>query len=553
MQAALVILDGWGLGDRDFRVGEAASTSRSQRSRDRLDAVKAADTPNFDDYADRGAFGTLTTHGREVGLPRGQMGNSEVGHLTIGAGRVVFQEYTRIEEAIAEGDLCENDAISGAFDHVEATGGRVHFVGLLSDGGVHSDQEHFHALVQCAASRDVEATTHAFTDGRDTAPHGGEAFLQTLQDVVAEHGTGAVATVTGRYHAMDRDQNWDRTKRAFDAIVNREGDHRAESAVAAVRQSYARDTTDEFVEPTVVEGGAALSEGDAVVFCNFRADRARQLVRMLADIRPEDWAAEGVSTDPPEVPVATMTEYDKTFDLPVAFEPHQPADTLGDELARHDLTQLRVAESEKYPHVTYFLNGGREVEFEGETRRIVESPDVPTYDHAPEMSAAGVTDTALDVLEGDDPDVLVLNYANPDMVGHTGDYDAAVEAVEAVDAELGRLVPALREHGDDLRESPDERAGSDVTREQGASVLLTADHGNADDMGTREDPHTAHTFNPVPLVFLEPGDRGEPSIGDGSGGVDVREDGALRDIAPTMLSLLGLEQPDVMTGESLLE
>ncbi|MFB6269104.1 MAG: 2,3-bisphosphoglycerate-independent phosphoglycerate mutase [Halobacterium sp.] len=529
MQAALVILDGWGLGDHDFRVGEAASTSRSHGSRDRLDAVEAADTPNFDDYADRGAFGTLTTHGREVGLPRGQMGNSEVGHLTIGAGRVVFQEYTRIEDAIADGELCSNDAVSGALDHVERTGGRVHFMGLVSDGGVHSDHEHLHALIECAAERGVDATTHAFTDGRDTAPHGGEDYLQSLQEAVDEYGTGDVATVTGRYYAMDRDQNWERTKRAYDAIVDRNGDYRADSAVEAVQDSYDRDTTDEFVEPTVVRGGDALSEGDAVVFFNFRADRARQLVRMLADIGPEDWGAEGVTTDPPAVPVATMTEYDKTFDLPVAFEPHQPEDTLGDELARHELTQLRVAESEKYPHVTYFLNGGREVEFEGETRRIVESPDVPTYDLQPEMSAAGVTDTALDVLATDDPDVLVLNYANADMVGHTGDYEAAIEAVEAVDAELGRLVPVLRDAG--------------------AHVLVTADHGNADDMGTRDDPHTAHTFNPVPLVYLDADADGD----DLSGGVAVSDSGALRDVAPTMLSLLGVEQPEVMTGESLVD
>ncbi|MGB9964821.1 2,3-bisphosphoglycerate-independent phosphoglycerate mutase [Halobacterium hubeiense] len=509
MQAALVILDGWGLADHD-----------------RLDAVEAADTPTFDEYARRGGFGTLTTHGREVGLPRGQMGNSEVGHLTIGSGRVVLQEYTRINDAIADGDLCENDAISDALDHVERTGGRVHFLGLVSDGGVHSDHEHLHALIECAASRDLPATTHAFTDGRDTAPHGGENYLQTLREVTEEYDTGDVATVIGRYYAMDRDQNWERTKRAYDAIVHRDADHHAESAVDAVRESYDRGDTDEFVEPTTVEGGAALEEGDAVVCFNFRADRARQLVRMLADVRPEDWESEGVATDPPEVPVATMTEYDETFDLPVAFESKRPADTLGEVLAEQSLTQLRVAESEKYPHVTYFLNGGREVEFEGERREIVESPDVPTYDLAPEMSAAGVTDVALDVLESDDPDVLVLNYANPDMVGHTGDYEAAIEAVETVDGELGRLVPALRESG--------------------ADVLVTADHGNADDMGTREDPHTAHTFNPVPFVHLPAAERDE-------GSRDVREDGALRDVAPTVLSLLGVEQPAAMTGDPLLE
>jgi len=501
MNAALVVLDGWGLGDHDH-----------------LDAVRAADTPNFDRLREAGAFGTLSTSGRDVGLPAGQMGNSEVGHLTIGAGRVVLQEYTKINDAVESGALCENDAIAGALGQVERTGGRVHFMGLVSDGGVHSDHEHLHALIECAAARDLPATTHVFTDGRDTRPKSGEAYLETLDDVVAEYDTGDVATVSGRYYAMDRDQNWNRTKKAYDAIVEREGMHRADSAVEAVRASYERGDTDEFVEPTIVRGGDALSEGDAVVFFNFRADRARQLVRMLADIRPE-WPFETSSL---EVPVVTMTEYDETFDLPVAFPPTEPADTLGEVVSRAGLTQHRVAESEKYPHVTYFLNGGREVEFDGESRTIVESPDVPTYDQQPEMSAAGVTDAALADL---DTDVLVLNYANADMVGHTGDYDAAIAAVEAVDTELGRLTDALQDAG--------------------AHVLVTADHGNADDMGTRDDPHTAHTFNPVPCIYLSP---------DGTdGGRRVREGGALRDIAPTLLSLLGIEKPDVMTGRPLLE
>ncbi|MGB9987574.1 2,3-bisphosphoglycerate-independent phosphoglycerate mutase [Salarchaeum japonicum] len=515
MDAALVILDGWGLGDHD-----------------RLDAVKSADTPNFDRLADAGAYGTLETHGRNVGLPGGQMGNSEVGHLTIGAGRVVLQEYTKINDAVESGELGENDAIASAFDHVaeqgsarsrtssgdvEETGGRVHFMGLVSDGGVHSDHEHLHALIEAAASRDIPATTHAFTDGRDTKPKSGESVLHSLQEAVTEYGTGDVATVSGRYYAMDRDQNWERTKTAYDAIVDRQGMHRAESAVAAVRESYDRGDTDEFVEPTVVRGGDALSERDAVVFFNFRADRARQLVRMLGDVNPE-WPVE---TNPPDVPIVTMTSYDETFDFPVAFEAHEPHDTLGEVVAHNGLTQHRVAESEKYPHVTYFLNGGREVEFEGETREIVPSPDVPTYDRQPEMSAAGVTDAALDRL---DADVLVVNYANADMVGHTGDFDAAVAAVEAVDAELGRLAAELNDAD--------------------ADVLVTADHGNADDMGTPGDPHTAHTFNPVPFVYLSP---------DGDdGGHDVRDGGALEDVAPTLLSLLDIDTPAEMTGESLL-
>jgi 2,3-bisphosphoglycerate-independent phosphoglycerate mutase len=504
MRAALVILDGWGLGSEEGG----------------RDAVAAADTPTFDDARRRGAYGTLTTTGRTVGLPEGQMGNSEVGHLTIGAGRVVNQEYTRIEDAIEAGELDAVEAIDGAFEHADAHGGRVHLLGLVSDGGVHSDHEHLHALIRAAADRGVPAVTHAFTDGRDTSPTGGEGYLAELETVAAEAGTGGVATVSGRYYAMDRDQNWERTARAYDAIVNRDAEWVAPSAVDAVQRSYERGDTDEFVEPTLVEDRPALADGDAVVFCNFRADRARQLTRMLAGIEPE-WPVE---TDPPDAHVVTMTEYDATFDLPVAFPPHQPEDTLGEVVSAAGLTQFRTAESEKYAHVTYFLNGGREVEFEGERRNIVPSPDVPTYDETPAMSAVELTDQTIDAVETDDPDVLVLNYANPDMVGHTGDFDAAVAAVEAVDGQLGRLLDALRAAG--------------------AHVVVTADHGNADDMGTREEPHTAHTYNPVPFVYLAP---------DGTdGGKRVRDGGTLADVAPTLLALLGVERPAAMTGEDLL-
>ncbi len=408
MEAALIVLDGWGLGDGG------------------RDAVQAADTPVFDRLADAGTYGRLEVAGRRVGLPDGQMGNSEVGHLNIGAGRVVYQEYTRISDSIADGSFRENDAINAAFDRATENDGRVHFVGLVSDGGVHSDQEHLHALIELAADRGVEAVTHAITDGRDTSPTGGREYLSTLEDVVADHGTGDVATVSGRYYAMDRDQNWDRTKRAYDAIVDRAAEWTADTAVDAVEQSYDRDSTDEFVEPTLVRDQPALEDGDAVVWFNFRSDRARQLTRLLADIRPEDWADE-FATSPPDAEVVMMTQYDKTFDLPVAYPPNQPEQVLGEVLADAGRTQLRIAESEKYAHVTYFLNGGREVEFDGEIRTIVESPDVPTYDLQPEMSAPAVTDTAIETIESDDPDVLVLNYANPDMVGHTGDYEAAIE------------------------------------------------------------------------------------------------------------------------------
>jgi 2,3-bisphosphoglycerate-independent phosphoglycerate mutase len=504
MKAALVVLDGWGLNDDD----------------DVRDAVASAETPTFDRISAAGASTTLETHGRRVGLPEGQMGNSEVGHLNIGAGRVVLQDSTRVTEDAQAGLLGDNDAIASAFDDADDRDGRVHFVGLVSDGGVHSYQSHLHALIRAAAERGVAAVTHAFTDGRDTDPASGGAFLADLEDVVTEHGTGDVATVCGRYYAMDRDGNWERTKRAYDAIVHREAPHEAASAVDAVERSYDRGDTDEFVEPTLVADGPALADGDAAVFFNFRADRARQLTRMLADIDPV-WPVE---TDPPDSRLVTITEYDREFDLPVAFPPNQPEDVLGEVLSEGGLTQLRIAETEKYAHVTYFLNGGREVAFDGELREIVESPDVSTYDEQPEMSAPEVTDTAIDVIEREDPDVLVLNYANPDMVGHTGDFEAADAAVEAVDAQLGRLLEAIQASG--------------------GHALVTADHGNADDMGTENDPHTAHTTNPVPFVYLSPdgtaGDRG------------VREGGTLADVAPTLLELVGVEKPAAMTGESLL-
>jgi 2,3-bisphosphoglycerate-independent phosphoglycerate mutase len=507
MRAALVILDGWGLGD-----GGPG------------DAVAAAGTPTVDRLRDVGAFGTLETHGRRVGLPEGQMGNSEVGHLNIGAGRVVKQDSTRVTDDIDAGAFADNEVINRALEYAREHGGRIHFMGLVSDGGVHAYQAHLHALIELAAESGVEAVTHAFTDGRDTAPKSGVDFLGDLEATVEANGTGDVATVCGRYYAMDRDENWERTKRAYDAIVDRRAPHEADSAVAAVEAAYERGETDEYVEPTLIgaaeNDAKALSDGDSIVFFNFRADRARQLVRMLADLDPE-WA---FRTDPPEVELVTMTEYDETFELPVAYPPLEPERTLGEALSAAGLTQLRAAESEKYAHVTYFLNGGREVAFEGERRGIVPSPDVATYDERPAMAASELTDTVIEAIRTDDPDVLVLNYANPDMVGHTGDFDAAVAAVEAVDEQLGRL--------------------EGTVRDAGGHLFVTADHGNADEMGTPEEPHTAHTTNPVPFIYVAP---------DGTdGGRTVRSGGTLADIAPTLLSLVGVEIPEAMTGGRLL-
>jgi 2,3-bisphosphoglycerate-independent phosphoglycerate mutase len=375
-------------------------------------------------------------------------------------------------------------------------------------------------LADLVSEAGLEPVVHAFTDGRDTAPKRGVDFLDDLERHVEGVG-GRVATVCGRYYAMDRDENWGRTHRAYRAVVDREADHVAPSAVGAIEAAYDRGETDEFVEPTLVEGGPELADGDGAICCNFRADRARQLTRMLADIEP-DWTH---PTDPPAVELVTMTEYDRTFDLPVVVSPNAPEDTLGEVLAAAGRTQLRLAETEKHAHVTYFLNGGREVAFPGETREIVESPDVPTYDQQPAMSAPTVTDRALAVIDRADPDTAVVNYANADMVGHTGDFEAAVTAVEAVDTQLARLVDAMQAAG--------------------AHVVLTADHGNADEMGTAEAPHTAHTTNPVPVVFLAP---------DGTdGGHRIRPGGTLADVAPTVLELAGLSKPSTMTGESLLE
>ncbi|WP_053947343.1 2,3-bisphosphoglycerate-independent phosphoglycerate mutase [Halolamina sediminis] len=509
MDAALVVLDGWGLAPDD-------QTGR--------DAVGAAATPNFDALREAGAFGTMTAHGRRVGLPEGQMGNSEVGHTHLGAGRVVKQPYTRINDAIAADELDDIDAISDAFAYAADHDGRVHFVGLVSDGGVHSDQAHLHALIELAAERGVDAVTHAFTDGRDTAPRSGVEYLTELQEVIGEHETGHVATVTGRYYAMDRDHNWERTRETYDAIVNRKARYETDSAVAAVEESYERDETDEFVEPTLIAGRPALADGDSVIAFNFRADRTRQLCRLLGGVNTDGWP---FALDRPEIRLTTMTRYEETYPFPVAFPPNDPERTLGEVWAENGESQLRVAESEKEPHVTYFFNGGRESPFDGERRRIVASPDVATYDLQPEMSAAEVTDAAVATIADDErhPDALVLNYANPDMVGHTGDFDAAVAAVEAVDRELGRL--------------------ADAVAAAGAHLLVTADHGNADDMGTPESPHTAHTFNPVPLIYVSP-------EGDADGRT-IRERGSLPDVAPTVLSLLGREQPEEMTGESLFE
>jgi 2,3-bisphosphoglycerate-independent phosphoglycerate mutase len=480
---ALVILDGWGLAEP----GPG-------------NAVELADTPVFDDLWERFPRTTLTAWGPAVGLPEGQMGNSEVGHLNLGAGAIVKQDLLRIDEAIEDGWFFENEVLRDA-----CRAERVHLLGLVSAGGVHASMGHLKALVKLARDQDVsDIVIHAFTDGRDTNPDSGAGYLGELEaELPAE---ARVGSVTGRYYAMDRDNRWDRTELARKALVDGEADFTAESGEAAVRAAYDRDETDEFIKPTLVGEEGRIRAGDSVIFFNFRPDRARQLTEALAKV-------DGLR-------ITTLTEYREDWDHPVAFPQERPEVTLASVLAERGLRQLHVAETEKYAHVTYFFNGGEEEPFEGEEHCLVDSPrDVPTYDHKPEMSAREATDAFVERWSKGDFAFGIVNYANPDMVGHTGVIEAAVKAVETVDECLGRLVKAV-----------DGRGGV---------CLVTADHGNADHMLEPDgSPNTAHSMNPVPLVVTA--DVGE-----------LREGGILADVAPTVLALMGLDLPSEMTGEKL--
>ncbi len=501
-KAILVILDGLGL-----------------RNDTHANAARLAETPTLDRFNLHLSRTRLRTCGPDVGLPEGVMGNSEVGHMNLGAGRVVPQVLLRIDRAIREGTLGGNEAIAGALEYAREGTGRLHLLGLVSDGGVHSQAEHLHALLEEAETAGVpEVRVHAFTDGRDTGPESGAGFLRELQEQLDAHGNAGIATVTGRYWAMDRDERWDRTRRAYDAIVHGDADRSAPTAVEAATASYAEGTTDEFVEPTLVEGvDGRVRDGDAVFTFNFRPDRMRQLVCALG----EDGFGGFPVPDRPDVHVATMTRYRRDLPFPVAFPKLDLEDTLGEVVSRAGRTQLRIAETEKYAHVTYFLNGGREVELAGEERVIVDSPKVATYDEQPEMSAPEVTDRVVEALEAERFDLVVLNYANPDMVGHTGDLDAAIAAVEAVDACVKRVLEAAGDH---------------------YHVFLTADHGNCDQMVADDgSPHTAHTLNDVPFIHVGPGPQRR------------LRPGRLGDVAPTLLEVMGLDQPEAMTGESLFE
>ncbi len=497
--AALIVLDGWGLAPE----GPG-------------NAVSLASTPVFDQLWSGFPHTTLTACGRAVGLPEGQMGNSEVGHLNLGAGAVVVQDLTRIDGAVEDGTLAENAALREAFRSAE----RVHLIGLVSDGGVHSGFRHLEALIAMAASLGVpDLVLHAFADGRDTMPESGAGYLATVQSWMEREGVGRIGSVVGRYYAMDRDERWERIQRAYDLLVHGSAERHVSSGEEAAREAYGREQTDEFIEPVLVGDEARIRPGDAVVAFNFRPDRMRELTRALAERDFEEIDRGGA---PVVERYVTMTEYEQGWPYPVVFPPERPQTTLAAVVADAGIRQLHVAETEKYPHVTYFFGGGEEEPQEGERRELVPSPrDVPTYDHKPEMSAREAAAAFVEAWEADSPRFGIINFANPDMVGHTGVIEAAVRAVETVDECLERVVR--------------------VVHESGGACVITADHGNADNMLEPDgSPNTAHSLNPVPLIVTV-------------SGLSLRAGGVLADVAPTILEALGIEQPEAMTGRSLIE
>ena len=481
-------------------------------------AIAAANKPNLDKIFAENPHTQIGASGMDVGLPDGQMGNSEVGHTNIGAGRIVYQELTRITKSAQDGDMDKNEALLKAMNNAKDNGKALHFMGLLSDGGVHSHNTHLYALLEMAKKLGVEKVfVHCFMDGRDVPPSSGKDYVKELMDKLEEIGVGKIATVMGRYYAMDRDNRWERVEKAYAAMVYGEGEQ-AECPLCAMQNSYDKEVTDEFVVPTVVKGAEPISQGDSVIFYNFRPDRAREITRTLVD--PDFTGFERKKGFFPLTYVC-MTQYDATMpNVEVAYKPESLVNTFGEYISNKGLTQLRIAETEKYAHVTFFFNGGVEKQYPGEDRILVKSPAVATYDLQPEMSAYEVTDKMVEAVKSGKYDALILNYANCDMVGHTGVFEAAVKAVEAVDTCVGRVVEAVKE--------------------MGGCVLLTADHGNADKMVDEDGtPFTAHTTNPVPFCVIN-----HPC--------QLREGGRLADIAPTMLKVLGLEQPAEMTGESII-
>jgi 2,3-bisphosphoglycerate-independent phosphoglycerate mutase len=505
----LIVLDGWGL--------------RAEKANN---AIAMARTPVYNALLTRYPHARLIASGEAVGLPAGQMGNSEVGHMNMGAGRIVYQDLTRIDKSIRDGELFENAALAASMDRCAGDRHALHFIGLVSDGGVHSHQRHLHALIEMAARRRVARVfVHVITDGRDTSPTGAERYVALLEDVMRQHATGRIATIVGRYYAMDRDKRWERTKLAYDAMIQGHADTTSTTASAPIRASYEAGVTDEFIRPVVIIGAdeqpiGCIGDEDSVICFNFRADRVRQLTRAIA---LDDF--DGFERPHrPRVHYTTMTMYDRTFNLPVVFTPQTFSGNLADVLVEHGRTNLRLAETEKYAHVTYFFNCGREEPYAGEDRILVPSQKVATYDVKPEMSAPAIADALVADLGERRHEVVICNFANADMVGHTGDMPATVAAVETLDGCLGRIVTALQAAG--------------------GRAIVTADHGNAEQMWDDElkAPHTAHTSNPVPVILY-----GDEFVG------RTLHDGTLRDIAPTMLGLLGLAPSREMTGSSLIE
>ena len=495
----LMILDGWGI----------APPSPAN-------AVTCARTPNLDRLFETCPHARLDCSGEHVGLPEGQMGNSEVGHTNIGAGRVVYQELTRITRDIRDGSFFKNPVLLGAVEHAKQTGGTVHLMGLLSDGGVHSHLIHLFALLDLCEKHKVKTCVHSFLDGRDTPPESGADFVRRLEERMAELGEDfRMGVICGRFYAMDRDKRWDRLQKAYDALVLGKA-HTVKKGGKAVEESYQKGITDEFLEPVRVEGARRIESRDSVIFYNFRPDRARELTRALCDDAFDGFRRENGAVKPHFV---CFTQYDAAMpNVEVAFKPQKLENIFGQYIAEQGLTQLRIAETEKYAHVTFFFNGGEERVFPGEDRVLIPSPKVATYDLQPEMSAFAVADACVERIESGAYDVIVLNFANCDMVGHTGVMEAAVKAVEAVDACVGRVIGALRKAG--------------------GTALITADHGNAECMEENGVPFTQHTTGQVPVLLVDGGDR--------------ISDGALCDLAPTMLKLLGLSQPADMTGKSLV-
>ncbi len=499
---ALIIFDGWGY-------SESAENN----------AILAADTPNWDDMWKNYPHTLINASGEGVGLPGDQMGNSEVGHLNLGAGRVVYQEFTRISLAIKNGEFFNNRVLIDAVEKAKKTDSAVHIFGLLSDGGVHSHEQHLHAMVELAAKKGAKNIyVHAFLDGRDTPPKSAQTAIEKLEDSFKKSGTGRLATVIGRFYAMDRDNRWNRVEEAYQLITEGKGQYQAATGIEALQEAYDREETDEFVKATTIGEPVKVNDGDSIVFMNFRSDRARELTECF--INPEFSGF----TRPRHIALAdfvTLTEYKKDFTAPIAFPTEKLHNILGEYLSAQGKTQLRIAETEKYAHVTFFFNGGQDTPYEGEDRILIPSPKVDTYDQQPEMNAPELTEKLVEAIKSKKYDVIICNFANADMVGHTGNFDAAVKAIETLDVSLGKIWSAIESVGGEM--------------------LVTADHGNAERMVNHEtgQPHTAHTNNVVPLLFA-------------GRAADCVEGGTLSDIAPTMLSLMGLTVPDEMNKKQLV-